>query len=177
MDVHRAARIAGAAHGGQVLLSTATAELASEHLPDRVSLKDSGHHQLKDIPHPRPPMQLVIDGLHSQVPPPKTHGTSSSLPRPATPLAGRDGELVELTALLSSPEVRLVTLTGPGGSGTTLLAVGVAERLADRFPDGIHFVPLATVTTAQVMWTSIAEVLGVPPEGRIPRPGPPRCPP
>ncbi len=168
MDVHRAARIAGAAHGGQVLLSSATAELVTECLPEQVTVKDLGSHQLKDITNPEHVFQAAIEGLPSDFPPPKTLGTASSLPRPATPLVGRDGELAELAALLSSPQVRQVTLTGPGGSGKTRLAIGVAERLADRFPDGVYFVPLAAVTTADVMWTSIAEVLDVPPEGRIP---------
>ena len=168
MDVHRAARIAGAAHGGQVVLSEATAKLMEGCLPERVSLRDLGRHQLKDIPHPEHLFQLVVEGLRSDFAPLKTLGAASSLPRPATPLVGRDGELAELSALLSSPELRLVTLTGPGGSGKTRLAVEVAQALVERFPDGVFFVPLAAVTTADVMWTSIAEVLDVPPEGRIP---------
>jgi predicted ATPase len=81
---------------------------------------------------------------------------------------GRDGELAELTAQLSSPRVRLVTLTGPGGSGKTRLAVGVTQELVQYFSDGVYFVSLATVTASEVMWTSIAEVLDVPPEGRVP---------
>ncbi len=93
------------------------------------------------------------------------------MPRPATRLVGRKGELAELTTLLRSPDVRLLTLTGPGGTGKTRLAVAVAELLVEQFPDGVYFVPLAAVTTTDVMWTSIAEVLDVPPEGRIP-PGP-----
>ncbi len=168
MDVHRAARIAGIAHGGQVLVSSSTAALVTDCLPERVTVKDLGSHRLKDITNPEHVFQLAIEGLEQVFPPPKSLGTTSSLPRPATPLVGRDGELAELTGLLSSPGVRLVTLTGPGGSGKTRLAVGVAERLMDRFPDGIYFVSLAAVTTADVMWTSIAEVLDVPPEGRIP---------
>jgi predicted ATPase/class 3 adenylate cyclase len=168
MDVHRAARVAGAAHGGQVLLSSATAELVKDCLPDRVTVKDLGSHLLKDIPLPERLFQLSVDGLQAKFPPPKTLGASSSLPRPATQLVGRDGELAEVTALLRSPDVRLVTLTGPGGSGKTRLAIGVAERLREQFPDGVYFVPLAAVTTADVIWTSIAEVLDVPPEGRIP---------
>jgi predicted ATPase/class 3 adenylate cyclase len=168
MDVHRAARIAGATHGGQVVVSSTTAELVTECLPDRVRLKDVGWHQLKDITNPEHLFQLVIEGLQRDFPPLRTLGTVSSLPRPATPLVGRDGELAELTALLSSPGVRLVTLTGPGGSGKTRLAIGVAERLVERFTDGVYFVPLVAVTTAEVMWTTIAEVLNVPSEGRVP---------
>ncbi len=168
MDVHRAARIAGSAHGGQVVLSAATVELVADCLPEHAGVKDLGSHQLKDITYPEHLFQLTIRGLQTEFPPIKTLGASSSLPRPATPLVGRDGELAELTALLSSPQVRLVTLTGPGGSGKTRLAIGVAEGLVDRFPDGVYFVPLAAVATADVMWTTIAEVLDVPPEGRIP---------
>jgi predicted ATPase/class 3 adenylate cyclase len=168
MDVHRAARIAGAAHGGQVVLSSATAELVAGCLPDQVDLRDLGRHQLKDIAHPEHLFQLVIEGLRSDFSPLKALGAASSLPRPATPLVGRDGELAELTALLGATEVRLVTLTGPGGSGKTRLAIAVAEKLVEQFPDGVYFVPLAAVTTAEVMWTSIGEALDVPPEARTP---------
>jgi predicted ATPase/class 3 adenylate cyclase len=168
MDVHRAARIAGSAHGGQVVISEATAKLAGGRLPEKVVLRDLGSHQLKDIPQAEHLFQLAIDGLSSEFPPIKTLGAASILPRPATPLVGRDGELAELSALMRSPDVRLVTLTGPGGSGKTRLAVALAQGLVERFPDGVFFVPLAAVTTADVMWTSIAEVLDVPPEGRIP---------
>lgn len=168
MDVHRAARIAGAAHGGQVVLSDATARLVTESLPQGVGLRDLGLHQLKDINHPERLCQLVIEGIDNDFPPLKSLGTASSLPRPSTALVGRDGELSELTGLLSSSSVRLVTLTGPGGTGKTRLATGLAERLVGRFADGVYFVPLAAVTTPEVMWTAIAEVLNVPPEGRLP---------
>jgi predicted ATPase len=83
-------------------------------------------------------------------------------------MVGRETELAELAALLSSPEVRLVTLTGPGGSGKTRLAIALAQELVERFPDGVFFVPLAAVTSGDVMWSSIAEVLDVPPEARTP---------
>ncbi len=166
MDVHRAARIAGAAHGGQVVVSSATAELVS--LGDDVRLRDLGSHRLKDIPAPEHLFQLAMEGLQTEFPSLKTLGAASSLPVPTTPLVGRDGELAELTALLRSPGVRLVTLTGPGGSGKTRLAIGVAQRLVEMFPDGVFFVPLAAVSTVEVMWTSIAEVLDVPPEDRVP---------
>lgn len=168
LDVHRAARIASAAHGGQVLISKTTADLVETCLPNAVTVKDLGSHQLKDIALPERLLQLAIDGLPAQFPPPKTLGSASSLPRPATPLVGRAGELTELSALVGSPQVRLVTLTGPGGSGKTRLAIALGHHMVDSFPDGVYFVPLATVASCEVMWTSIAEVLDVPPEGRIP---------
>jgi predicted ATPase/class 3 adenylate cyclase/tetratricopeptide (TPR) repeat protein len=162
MDVHRAARIAGAAHGGQVVVSAATAELVGAALPLDVRLRDLGSFRLKDLPAPERLFQLTGAGLLDHFPPLKTLGSASSLPRPATELVGRDGELAELTALLSSAGVRLMTLTGPGGSGKTRLAIAVAQQLVDRYPDGVFFVPLAAVTTPEVMRTTIAEVLDVP---------------
>lgn len=168
MDVHRAARIAGAAHGGQVVVSAATADLVSGCLPEGVAVKGLGSHRLKDIAHEERLFQVLIDGLDNEFPALKTLGTSSSLPRLATPLVGRDAEVAELAALLAKPEVRLVTLTGPGGSGKTRLAVGVAERLVGEFGDGVFFAPLAAATRSEVMWTTLGEVLDVPPERRQP---------
>ena len=167
MDVHRAARIAASAHGGQVVVSAATADLAGPALPDGVRLRELGQHRLKDLAVPERLVQVEIDGLSVDFPPLRSLGTVSSLPRPPTPLIGRDGEMRELVALLSTGEVRLVTLTGPGGSGKTRLAVGVADLVSGRFPDGVYFVDLAAVTDSDVMWTTIAEALGLPPEGRI----------
>ncbi len=167
IDVVRAARIAASAHGGQVVVSSATEGLVRGGLPSGVSLRDLGTHQVKDIDVPERLFQLAIDGLPSAFPALKTLGASSSLPVPASPLVGRCRELAELTAVLSSPEVRLVTLTGPGGSGKTRLAIAIANQLVSRFPDGIYFVPLAAVTTVATMWTTIAEVLDLPPECRI----------
>jgi class 3 adenylate cyclase len=96
MDVHRAARIAGSAHGGQVVLSQATAHLVDGCLPEATGLRGLGNHQLKEIAGPERLSQLVIDDLRNDFPPLKTLGASSSLPRPATPLVGRDGEVAEL---------------------------------------------------------------------------------
>ncbi len=168
MDVHRAARIAGAAHGGQVVLSDATASLIRGRLPDGVDLRDLGSHRLKDIARPERLYQLDIGGLLEEFPPLRTLGTATSLPIPVTPLVGREGELAELAELLTSPGLRLVTLTGPGGSGKTRLAIGLAQRLTEVFPDGVYFVPLASVTSADLMWATIAEVLDMPPESRMP---------
>jgi predicted ATPase/class 3 adenylate cyclase len=168
MDVHRAARIAGVAHGGQVLVSQATAGLVAADLTDGVGLRDLGRHKLKDLVSAEHLFQLDIAGLEIEFAAVRSLGAASSLPVPATSLVGRDGELAELAALLSSPGVRLVTLTGPGGSGKTRLGVGLARRLVGVFADGVYFVPLAAATTPEVMWTSIGEGLDVPPEGRMP---------
>jgi predicted ATPase/class 3 adenylate cyclase len=168
MDVHRAARISGAAHGGQVVVSQATTHLIEGGLPSGVTLRDLGRHQLKSLESTEHLYQLVIDGLPNDFPPLKSLGAASSLPRPTTSLVGRDREMAELDALLDAPDVRLVTLTGPGGSGKTRLATEVARRMVNHYPDGVFFIPLASVTTADLMWKAIAEVLDVPPEQRTP---------
>lgn len=168
MDVHRAARVAAAAHGGQVLLTAATAELVGADVPEAVGLRDLGRHRLKDIPTAEHVFQLAIDGLQVDFPALRSLGAASRLPVPATPLVGRGGEITELMELLRSPDVRLVALTGSGGSGKTRLAIGVARRMMEAFPDGVYFVALAAVTTPEVMWTSIAEVLDLPPDARNP---------
>ena len=168
MDVHRAARIAAAAHGGQAVLSAVCAELARDGLPEGVGLKDLGSHHLKDIPEPERLFQLTVEGLQNDFPALKTLGASSSLPTPTTRLVGRAPAVAELVDLVVSPDVRLVTLTGPGGSGKTRLAVEVARRLVTAFPDGVFFLPLASVTSADVMWTTIADVLDLPRSSRMP---------
>jgi len=165
IDVHRAARISGATHGGQVVISAATAELVRGRLPEGVRLLDLGSHHLKDMPAPERLFQLQGEGLRGVFPPLKTVGAASSLPAAATPLVGRDRELADL-AVVGSPGVRLVTLTGPGGSGKTRLALEVARRSIEAFPDGVYFVPLAAVDSAEAMWTSIADSLNVAPEAR-----------
>ena len=130
MDVHLAARIAATAHGGQVVLSAATAHLVGERLPEGARLVDLGRHRLKDIDQPERIHQLNVPGVETAFPPLKSLGTATSLPTTSTPLFGRDGELRELTALLSMDDVRLVTLTGPGGPGRP----GWQPRSPPRWP-------------------------------------------
>ena len=168
MDVHRAARVASCAHGGQVLLSEATYGIASHQSPSDVSFVDLGRHRLKDLPHPEHLYQLAADGLDRRVAPPRSLGARSSLPVAATSLVGRGGELAELHELVTQAGVRLVTLTGPGGSGKTRLAIDVAAELEGGFADGVYFVPLESVSSADVMWTTVAESLGVTGEGKAP---------
>ena len=134
IDVHRAARIAAAGHGGQVLLSQATADLAG------ADVRDLGLHRLKDLSAPERLFQLGTEAF----PPLKTlHETN--LPVPATPFLGREREIDEIAALLRRPDVRLVTLTGPGGSGKTRLSLQAAAAAADDYDHGVWWVPLASL--------------------------------
>lgn len=149
-DVHRAARIAAAGHGGQVLLSAVTAQLVSE-----ATVRDLGEHRLKDLTAPERIFQ-VGDG---EFPPLKTlHQTN--LPIPATTFVGRDAELAELSSLLTRDDVRLLTVTGPGGTGKTRLALAAAAEVADAFPGGIWWVPLAPLRDPALVLPSAAGALG-----------------
>ena len=164
MDVHRAARIAATAHGGQVVLSEATFELAGPLL-DGMSAVDLGFHRLKDIAAPERIYQLAGPGLLADFPPLKSLGTPTSLPVPATPLVGRDDDLERLRAAISRPGVRLVTLTGTGGVGKTRLSLAAAAALDHAFPHGVFFVALAAARDAEVMWKTLAGDLDVDGDG------------
>jgi class 3 adenylate cyclase len=132
LDVHRAARIAGVAHGGQIVVSdTARAHLAGE-------LVDLGQHRLKDL---SAPLRLFQLGDGSFPPLRSLHRTN--LPVPPTPFLGRDDALAAVASLLGRSDVRVVTLTGPGGMGKTRLALQAAADAADQFTDGVWWIPLA----------------------------------
>ena len=165
LDVHRAARIAAAAHGGQVVLSDATRQLAGSRLAAGVSLRDLGWHRLKDIEAPERIYQLMIPGLPERFPPLKSLGAQSRLPVPMTPLVGRERDLEQARAALMRPGIRLVTLTGTGGIGKTRLSLATAASLDQEFPHGVFFVALAAVRDAEVMWKTIADTLDVTSDG------------
>jgi predicted ATPase/class 3 adenylate cyclase len=149
-DVHRAARIAAAGHGGQILVSAATAQLV-----EGVQLRDLGDHRLKDLTAPERIFQLGTD----EHPPLKTlHQTN--LPVPATPFLGREAELAEIRELLVELGHRLVTLTGPGGTGKTRLALQAAASAADAFPGGVWWVPLAALRDPALVLESASTALG-----------------
>ena len=150
IDVHRAARIAAAGHGGQVLVSQSTRDLS----PDD-TLRDLGEHRLKDLAAPERLYQFG-DG---DFPPLKTL-YQTNLPIPATPFLGRERELQELQALISRPDVRLLTMSGPGGTGKTRLALQAAAEVAERFPDGLYWVPLASLRDASLVLDVAARALG-----------------
>jgi predicted ATPase/class 3 adenylate cyclase len=160
LAVHRAARIAAAAAGGQVLVSETTAALAGDELPDGAALRPLGEHRLKDFPQPAALFQLDIAGLATDFPPPRTLPRRSALPRPPGEFIGRDTDVTALAALLTADRTRLVTLIGPGGMGKTRLAVETARTVADGFPGGVVFVPLAPVTDPGLLLATVADAVG-----------------
>src|SRR2546423_2389849 len=146
LDVHRAAPLMSAGHGGQVLLSQTTRDLVEHDLPDGVSLRDLGAHRLKDLPHPSHLFELVISGFPDDFPPLKTLTNHLyNLPVQPTSFIGRDKEMATVCSLLRQANIRLLTLTGTAGGGKTRLSVQAATDLAAFFPAAGIFVPLASV--------------------------------
>ncbi|MBD0349254.1 MAG: tetratricopeptide repeat protein [Thermoleophilia bacterium] len=149
MDVHKGARIAAAGHGGQIVLSHAARERLAE-----VSARDLGEHRLKDVTEPVWLFQVGSDTF----PPLKTI-SNTNLPRPASSFVGREREADDVTALIGAG-ARLVTLTGPGGSGKTRLAIEAAARLVGTFAHGVFWVGLATIRDPQLVVSTVAQTLG-----------------
>jgi len=152
LDVHRAARIAAVGHGGQVLVSASTVSLLD---PSNSLLLDLGEHRLKDLTAPERIWQLGEAGF-----PPLKSLNQSNLPQQPTPFVGRERELGEVLALLGNPKIRLLTLTGPGGSGKTRLAAQAAAERADEHEHGVWWVGLQAVHDPQLVLPTIASTLG-----------------
>jgi predicted ATPase/class 3 adenylate cyclase len=161
IDVHRAARVSAAAHGGQVVITEPVRALIAADLPGHVNLRDLGEHELKDFPAPERLFQLDIDGLQTEFPQLRTLASRrGNLPEPPTSFVGREHELDDLTTLAGRS--RLVTLTGPGGTGKTRLSIEAARRMSGGFPDGAWFVPLEQVRDPRMVLPEVASALGVP---------------
>jgi predicted ATPase/class 3 adenylate cyclase len=162
VDVNRAARIAGAGHGGQVLLSESTRALVAPAIPPDVQLRDLGEHRLKDLPAPEHLYQLVIAGLPAEFSALRTLDSSlTNLVEAETPLIGRERELTDLRGLLAA--ARLVTVTGPGGIGKTRLAIALGSQAQDQFGDGVVLVELETFTERSVVAVAIGQAVGARP--------------
>src|SRR5262249_49549766 len=162
LDVHRAARICAAGHGGQTLLSQTTRTLVEYDLPAGVRLRDLGEHRLKDLQRPERLYQLIIPDLPSDFPLLRSlDHRAHNLPVQPTPLIGREPVGAAACALLRHAEVRLLTPTGPGGTGRTRLGLQVAADLLEDFASGVYFVPLAAIRDPALVAASIARTLGL----------------
>ncbi len=149
-------------YGGQVLLSQATCSLVEQDLPEGASLRDLGEHRLKGLGRPLHLFQLVIDGLPANFPPLRTLGSfPNNLPVQPTAFLGREREVGAIGDLLRSENVRLVTLTGPGGTGKTRLALQVAADVGEMFPGGVFLVNLAPISDPALVVPTIAETLAI----------------
>jgi predicted ATPase/class 3 adenylate cyclase len=164
LNVHRASRIASVAHGGQVLLSDATRALVGADLPEGVELRDLGEHRLKDLEHAERIWQLVVPGLAGEFPAISSlDATPNNLPTRLTTFLGREREIAEVGDLLR--DNRLLTLTGPGGTGKTRLSLEVAGRALRHYPDGIFFVELSSITDPELVMPTVAQALSLPDRG------------
>jgi predicted ATPase/class 3 adenylate cyclase len=159
-SLNRAARLLSIAWGGQTLLSTATAELVRDQLPPGAALQPLGEHRLKDLVRPEPVFQLDAPGLPAAFPPLRSLNTlPHNLPVQVTSFIGREHELAEVKRLLAT--TRLLTLTGPGGTGKTRLSLQAAVELLDTFPDGVWLVEFAALTDPTLVLQTLAAALGV----------------
>ena len=160
--LNRLSRLLAAAHGGQVLLSLATQDLARDALPRGTGLRDLGEHPLRDLHRPERVFQLLHPDLPADFPPIRTLATrANNLPVQPTPFLGREEQVARVVDLLRRDDVRLLTITGPGGVGKTRLALQAAADLLDAFPDGVWFVDLSVLDDPTLVPSAIAGVLGV----------------
>ena len=167
--VNRVTRLLSAGHGGQTLISSATRELVRDALPEGTELRDLGERRLKDLFRSERVFQLTGTDLPSSFPPLKTlDARLNNLPVQPTPLVGREKEISDVAGFLRRPEVRLLTLTGPGGIGKTRLGLQVAADLLDEYEGGVFFVALAPVSDPDLVVSTIAGPLGVAESGEQP---------
>lgn len=158
MDVHRAARIADAGHGGQIVISAETLALAGRMLPEGVAVVDLGEHLLKDLPAPEHLYQISVSGLPPEFPALRSiDARPNNLPEQLTTFVGRSDELEAIRSRLETS--RLITLVGPGGAGKTRLALESGARALDDMPDGVWLVELAALTDPHRVQQALAGAL------------------
>lgn len=167
--VNRCARLRAIGHGGQTLLSAGIQELVRDHLPPGIVLRDLGEHRLRDLVRPERVFELNAPGLPAEFRPLRSLDTRPhNLPVQPKPLIGRERELAELHRLLRRDDVRLVTLTGPGGTGKTRLALQAAADSIDRFADGVFLVQLASLADPELVVSTMVQALGAMQSGSQP---------
>ncbi len=160
--MNRTARLLSAGHGGQVLVSLSTQEMVRDHLPPGAEMRDLGERRLRDLFGSEHIFQLTAPGLPTSFPPLGTLDVrQNNLPIQPTPLLGRERDVAEIADLLRRNDLRLLTLTGTGGTGKTRLALQVAAELIDEFEDGVFFVALSPISDPELVASAVAGALGV----------------
>ncbi|HUP28054.1 MAG TPA: tetratricopeptide repeat protein [Chloroflexia bacterium] len=160
--LHQLAHILSAGHGGQILLSATTYQLVQDLASDDIAFADRGEHMLRDLTRPQHIFQMLVHGLPSDFPPLRTLSyRANNLPVNLTPLVGRGKELLEARRLLSVEEVRLLTLTGAGGTGKTRVALQLASDVLEQYADGVWVVELAGLNDQNLVTSTIAQALQV----------------
>ncbi|HEX2054175.1 MAG TPA: AAA family ATPase [Actinomycetota bacterium] len=164
LDVHRAARIAAAANGGQILVSETTRILSEGSAGNTIRFVDLGEHRLKDLERPEHLYQVSAEGLEASSPAPRTvDGHANNLPLPVSAFVGRQRELRDLKKALA--DNRMVTMTGTGGTGKSRLAIQAGNELLDSFEDGVFIVFLASVGDPELVPSAVAQTLGLQKQG------------
>jgi predicted ATPase/class 3 adenylate cyclase len=165
LDVHRAARICAAGHGGQVLISSSTRELVGDELPGDVALRDLGEHRLKDLDRPEHLFQLVVGDLPADFPPLASlspgSGGANALPPSPNRTIGRADDVRAIADRLRVDGVRLLTLTGPGGVGKTRLGLEAARAAKADFADGAYFVSFAALQRPEGVPAAVVKTLAI----------------
>ncbi len=164
--VNRAARIMAAGHGGQILMSGISSQSASDSMPPGTTLRDLGTHRLKDLTVPEHLHQLIHPDLQSDFPAPLTlDSRPHNLPLQSTEFLGRSSELAAISVMLEAPNIRLLTIAGPGGAGKTRLGLQAAAEQFDRFNDGVFFTDLSMERDPDAAFEAIVRSLNLPSSG------------
>ncbi len=166
--VNRTARIMAAGHGGQMLISGISSQMVAKSLPVDTTLRDLGLHRLKDLTVPEHLHQIVHPELVTEFPAPLTlDSRPHNLPMQSTEFLGRSSELAAISVMLESPNIRLLTIAGPGGAGKTRLGLQVAAEQFDRFGDGVFFTDLSMERDPDAAFEAIVRALGLPSTGGV----------